>query len=48
MAEFKEMLNEFVRHYDKLNVIGEEADEGFNAEFMVCYFISLALHVRTC
>ena len=35
MADFKDKLQAFLDHYETLNSIGEEAEEGFNSEFVV-------------
>ena len=39
MSEFRDKLQIFLQHYDKLNSLGEEPDEGFNSEFVVTLLI---------
>lgn len=45
MAVFKDKLQAFLKHYDKLNSVGEEADEGFNAEFIVSSIFSIIIRI---
>lgn len=57
MSEFKEKLQGFIQHYNKLNALGEEAEDGFSSEFMVrmirmaettrlCCYISVVVETR--